>query len=52
MPYRGAEFLGRGGLSSRVHHAAIARLCNELTTTESVFPGADLRQIVYFVGSS
>jgi hypothetical protein len=32
-------------LSARVHDEVIARLCNELTATETVFPGTDLRLI-------
>jgi hypothetical protein len=39
-------------LSARVHDEVVARLCNELTATETVFPGTDLRLIFQFVGSS
>ncbi len=38
-------------LSAHVHDAAIAKLCEELTATETVFPGTDLRLIFEFVGS-
>lgn len=39
-------------LSARVHDAVIEKLCEELTATETVFPGTDLRLIFQFVGSS
>ena len=39
-------------LTARVHDEVIARLCEELTATETVFPRTDLRLIFQFVGSS
>jgi hypothetical protein len=39
-------------LSARGHDTVIARLCEDLTATETVFPGTDLRLIFQFVGSS
>ena len=39
-------------LSAQVHDDVIARLCDELTATETDFPGTDLRLIFEFVASS
>jgi hypothetical protein len=39
-------------LTARVHDEVIAQLCEELTETETVFPGTDLRLIFQLVGSS
>ncbi len=39
-------------LSARAYDAAIAKLCEELTATETLFPGTELRLIFQFVGSS
>ena len=39
-------------LSARVHDEVIAQVCDELTATETVFPGTNLRLIFQFVGSS
>jgi hypothetical protein len=39
-------------LSSGIHDAALAHLCAELTATETVFPGTDLRLIYELVGST
>jgi hypothetical protein len=39
-------------LSARVHDEVIAQVCDELTTTETLFPGTNLRLIFQFVGSS
>jgi len=39
-------------LSSQIHNYAITKLCKELTATETLFPGTDLRLIFQFVGSS
>jgi hypothetical protein len=39
-------------LSAQVHDVVIAKLCEELTATETVFPGIELRLIFQFVVSS
>ena len=39
-------------LTARVHDEVIAKLCEELTATETVFPGTDLRLIFQLLGSS
>jgi hypothetical protein len=39
-------------LGSQIHDYAIAKLCEELTATETLFPGTDLHLIFQFVGSS
>ena len=39
-------------LTARVHDEVIASLCEELTATETVFPGTDLRLIFQLLGSS
>ena len=39
-------------LTARVHNEVIAKLCEELTATETVFPGTDLRLIFQLLGSS
>jgi hypothetical protein len=39
-------------LTARVHDEVIAQLCEELTATETVFPGTDLRLIFQLLGSS
>lgn len=39
-------------LSSAIHDAALDHLCAELTATETVFPGTDLRLVFEPVGSS
>jgi hypothetical protein len=39
-------------LSSAIHDAALEHLCAELTATETVFPGTDLRLIYELVGST
>jgi hypothetical protein len=39
-------------LTARVHDEVIAKLCQELTATETVFPGTDLRLIFQLLGSS
>jgi hypothetical protein len=39
-------------LSSAIHDAALEHLCSELTATETVFPGTDLRLVFEPVGSS
>jgi len=39
-------------LSSGIHDAALAHLCAELTATETVFPGTDLRLIYEPVGAT
>ncbi len=39
-------------LSSAIHDAALAHLCAELTATETVFPGTELRLIFEPVGST
>ncbi|MCP5528167.1 MAG: hypothetical protein H7A47_15350 [Verrucomicrobiales bacterium] len=39
-------------LSSGIHDAALEHLCAELTQTETVFPGTNLRLIYRPVGSS
>ena len=38
-------------LTQAAHDAAVRYLCDELTATETVFPGTDLR-LVYTLGSS
>jgi hypothetical protein len=38
-------------LSSEVHDQVICYLCEELTSTETVFPGTDLRLIYEIAGS-
>ena len=38
--------------SSRIHDSASGHLCAELTATETVFPGTDLRLIYEPVGST
>ena len=39
-------------LTAQVHDAVIQHLCNELTETETLFPGTDLRLIYQLIGSS
>lgn len=39
-------------LTAQVHDEVVARLCGELTATETVFPGTELRLVFPFVGSS
>jgi hypothetical protein len=39
-------------LSSQIHDHAIAKLCEDLTATETVFPDTDLRLIFQLIGSS
>ena len=39
-------------LSSAIHDTALEHLCAELTATETVFPGTDLRLIYTPVGST
>jgi len=39
-------------LSSAIHDAALEHLCTELTATETVFPGTDLRLVFEPVGST
>lgn len=39
-------------LSSAVHDAALTHLCAELTATETVFPGTDLRLLYEPVGGT
>jgi len=39
-------------LTAQVHDAVIIHLCEELTATETIFPGTELRLIFQFVGSS
>ena len=39
-------------LTAPVHDKVIASLCEELTATETVFPGTDLRLIFQLLGSS
>ena len=38
-------------LTQAAHDAAVRHLCEELTATETIFPGTDLR-LVYKLGSS
>ena len=39
-------------LTTEVHDQVIGNLCEELTSTETVFPGTDLRLIYEIAGSS
>ena len=39
-------------LTSAIHDAALEHLCAELTDTETVFPGTDLRLVFQPVGST
>ena len=39
-------------LTAQVHDSAIQHLCEELTATETTFPGTDLRLIYELIGSS
>jgi hypothetical protein len=39
-------------LSARVHDEIIRHLCNELTATETLFPGTNLRLVYELIGSS
>ena len=38
-------------LASRIHDLAILHLCEELSATETLFPGTNLRLVFHFVGS-
>ena len=51
-PTRSQPRHGSHHLTARVHDEVIAKLCEELTATETLFPGTDLRLIFQLLGSS
>jgi hypothetical protein len=51
-PERGTLTVRLHRLSSGIHDAALAHLCAELTETETVFPGTDLRLVYEPIGLS